>query len=196
MINSIQSGYQAQAVDPVQRERERADATENQHKPQGDKVTLSLKGKLVSSFFADMGVDYTPGKNVSLEEIEAGLEERREQLENDIFALFKQNNISTNPPVELISDENGKIRVKGDHPQKEEIEKLFEANPKLANDFKGVSAQTKFVEAAKLHEKFAEEYDKDPKAAEAKYRGLFDALKRKEFSMIFSGESEKQDTEN
>ncbi len=190
MINSIQAGYRTQTIAPVQREREKAAAESTTRTQQGDTVSLSTPGKMISKLLTDMGGDPN-SSSISLEEMESNLESKRAQLEDNITALFLQNGISTTPPVELTSDGEGKIRVKGDHPQKDKIEKLFEENPDLANDFRGVSAQTDFVEAGKEHVEFAKEYAKNPYAAVAKYNSLFSTLQTDEFSMIFDSEGQE-----
>ncbi|WP_147819233.1 hypothetical protein [Salidesulfovibrio onnuriiensis] len=190
MINPIQSAYQTQTVDPVQRSRELA-PKETAPASTGDRVDLSDMGKLVSRFFAKLGVDYTPGKAVTLVDLENGLERKQAELKDNVTALFLENGISTTPPVELTSDEEGHIRVKGDHPDKEKIEKLFEDNPDLGNDFRAVSALSSLVKAARESVEFSKEYEKNPAAAVAKYSHLFSSLGQDDFSMIFGGDTEE-----
>lgn len=185
MIQSVQSGYAAQSIQQTQKREEETSVQSPQSS--GDQVTLSPEA-MIASFFTGMGVDYTPGqKSISLEDLEAGLKKKTTEFQDRVNTLFLENGISTDPPVELTSDSEGNIRVKGDHPDKEKIEQLFEDNPELANDFRGISGLSSLVKAGKEYVEFAKEYEKDPQAAVAKYSHLFDALKDEEFSMIFGG---------
>ncbi|BBD09449.1 hypothetical protein [Desulfovibrio ferrophilus] len=189
MIQPIQSGYAPQSIGTDY-------AVQNRQSPQqaiqhGDSVNLSDSAHLISSFFADLGVEYTPGEGVSLDALEAGLNKSQDKLKSDIGALFIQYGISTTPPVELTSDGEGKIRVKGDHPQKDQIEQLFANRPELANDFRKVSGLSSLVEAGKEYLEFAEAYAKDAYAAVAQYSHLFNNMESESFSMIF-GEDEEQ----
>lgn len=187
MINSVSSAYSTQAVSSVQKEP--TPAQTQQREQSGDKVTLSPES-MVASFFTGMGIDYTPGKSVSLDDFKGGLQRSTAKLTDDVNTLFLENGVSLSPPVELTTDGEGAVRVKGDHPDKEKIEQLFEDNPDLANDFRGVSALSSFVKAAEEHLEFAREYEKDPYAAVAKYSHLFDGLRKEEFSMIFGAKEE------
>jgi hypothetical protein len=183
MIQSVQAGYPIQSVQQASNAYAAKPVESTQSA--GDKVTLSPEG-MIASFYSGMGVDYTPGQtSISLEEIEEGLERKRTELTGNINALFQKNDISATPPVELTSDGAGNIRVKGDHPDKEKIERLFADNPDLANDFRCASAQASLVKAGKEHLEFAKEYAKNPEAAVGKYGSLFSALKNDEFSLLF-----------
>jgi len=180
MIESVQGGYQAQAVGSYART---SDTGATQSVSTGDSVSLSDSGKLMAMFFSGLGVDYSPGSSVSLADLEAGLERKQERLESDIATKFLENGISLSPEVELTTDGAGRVRVQGDHPQKQRIEALFEDNPELANDFRAVSGLSSLVEAGKEYVDFAAMYEKDPYGAVAKYGHLFDGLDDEAFSL-------------
>lgn len=186
MINAIQPGSQAYQVESPTRCREQAYPVNPSSS--GDRVELSDASQLMALFFQGMGVDYTPGKCVSLSDIRTGLERRTEAFESRASELFLENSISLDPPAELTTDGSGNVRVKGDHPQKEEIEQLFADNPDLANEFRGLSAQSSLVEAAAEYEEFAKLYEQDPYAAVARYAHLFNGLPKEEFSLVVGEE--------
>ncbi|WP_319759151.1 hypothetical protein [Maridesulfovibrio sp.] len=168
MINSLRANTQLQQVSY---DSQKSYTTRQQTQPAAnqDKVSISKTGKLISGFFADMGVAYTPGKSVSLDDIETGLQQKRQNLNSDITAMFLENGINTPPEVQLTSDEEGHVRVSGNHPQAEQIEQLFADNADLENDFKRVSAMSSMVEAGHTHTEFAKQYKKNPYAAVAQF---------------------------
>ncbi|WP_415719346.1 hypothetical protein [Maridesulfovibrio sp.] len=168
MINSISTGYGAHQIDHTARNSYAARQQSRQPGTQ-DTVSLSSAGKLMSSFFSGLGIDFTSGKSISLDDLEKGLQEQKKELETDINSLFFNNGIKVPPEVKLTSDENGHVRVEGDHPQSEQIEKLFADNPDLENDFKKVSGLSSMVNAGHEHVDFANQYKKNPYAAVAQY---------------------------
>ncbi|WP_419786357.1 hypothetical protein [Pseudodesulfovibrio sp.] len=186
MIESLQGGYRAQAVNTYTAQTERREETVRQS-ASGDSVSLSDKGRLMSNFFSSLGVDYTPGKPLTLDALEAGLEQKQDALETGIKAMFLENGISTTPPVDLTSDEDGAIRVSGDHPQKEEIEALFEANPDLANDFRGVAMLSSVVEAGREFNEARTAEANNPYATAAQYFGQLPGQTDDDFVLTISG---------
>ena len=188
MINSIQPGSQAYQVESSTRSREQA-APVNPSSS-GDRVELSDASQLMSSFFEGMGVQCTSGNCVTSGDLKAALEQGSETFGSRVSELFLENGISLDPPVELTTDGSGYVRVKGDHPQKEEIEQLFADNPDLANEFRGISALSSLVEAAAEYEEFAKLYEQDPYAAMARYAHLFNDLPKEDFSLVVGEEQE------
>lgn len=185
MIESVQGGYQAQAV---QRYSPSSGAVSAQSVSTGDSVSLSGSGRLLSSFFSGLGVEFAPGCGVSLSDLESGLERKQEQLEDDIAALFLENGISRPPEVELTTDGEGGVRVQGGHPQKKQIEALFADDPELSSDFRAVSGLSSLVEASGEYVDFAALYQQDPYAAVARYGHLFNGEGDEAFSLTI-GES-------
>ncbi|NDV27801.1 hypothetical protein [Desulfovibrio sp. JC010] len=194
MINSVQSAYATQSASEVQQSRAGTQTTQ-QEQQSGDKITLSDSAKKlasIGSFFSDMNIPYTPGQSISLDDLKTGLETSTKKFQDDVNVLFLQNDISTDPPVELTTDSSGNVRVKGDHPQKEKIEQLFQDNPDLANDFRGISGLSSLVEAGKEYLEFAKAYEKNPYEAVAKYGHIFNGMDVEEFSMIIGENKSEQ----
>ena len=149
----------------------------------GDTVSLSKEGRLLSGFFEGLGVEYTPGSDVRLGELESGLEGLRQGFESDVGAMFLENGIPSKPPVELTSDSSGAVLVNGSHPYKERIEKLFAEDPQLSNEFRKISSLTSITEAIKEYSEFARRYEEDPNAAIEEYAYLFEKRPEKPFVM-------------
>ncbi len=194
MINSVQTAYRSQSVESPRYNRNN-EQVQVQPQKSGDTVSISdsaQKLAKIDSFFTDMNIPYTPGKSISLEDLNIGLEKSSKELNDNINTLFLQNGIKTNPAVELTSDHEGKIRVNNDHPQKDKIEKLFEDNPELANDFRGVSALSSMVKASEEYLEFAAAYDRNPQEAITRFGHMFDQTGDKEFSMVIGMKSEKE----
>lgn len=186
MIHSVASCYATSAATSTQQARKQEPSAQPRQ-PSGDTVSLSDSSQLMARFFAGMGIDFTPGKAITLDDMKAGLDKIRTSFENRANRLFLQNGIGTNPPAELTSDSEGNVCVKGDHPQKAKIEQLFADHPDLANDFRGVSGLSSFIKAGEEHVEFAAEYARNPYAAVAQYSHLFDSLKDAPFSMVLGG---------
>jgi hypothetical protein len=186
MIESVQSGYQAQAVRNYPRTSNPEAARPS---AQGDKVSLSNVGRLLSSFFSGFGIGKSGGGAITVAEAEAALGRKRDKLEGDVRSMLLKTGVSLSSEVKLTTDGAGKVRVLGDHSQKDEIEALFENNAELTNDFRAVSGLSSHVDAAREHEGFAAFYRQDPEAAMAKYGHLFEGLKDQNDFVMAIGES-------
>lgn len=197
MINSVQNAYQTQAVSTVKYIREQ-EQIQQEKQQSGDKVSISDSANIMSkvdSFFSQLNIPYTPEKAITLDDMKTGLEKSSREFQDKVNIMFLENGIKTDPPVELTYDKGGNVVVKGNHPQKEKIEKLFEENPELANDFRGVSALSGMVEAAEEHIEFAKAYEKNPYEAVARYGHLFNGMKGDNFSMVIGlGKKDKANT--
>ncbi|WP_321404229.1 hypothetical protein [Maridesulfovibrio sp.] len=180
MINSIGAGYGNHQID--QTPNNTYTAKQQQQTRAQDTVTLSGAGKLMSSFFSGLGIDFTPGKKISLNELEKGAQQQQQKLDDDIKSMFLKNGIDVPPEVQLTSDENGHVRVEGDHPQLDQIEKLFSDNPDIENEFRKVSGMSSLVTAGHEYVEFANQYEKNPYAAVAQYG---DQLFGKDFANSF-----------
>lgn len=185
MIQGIQNGYSVNKIDCSCKAAVKPSA--GQQRATGDVVNFSSPSRLVASFFSQMGVDYTPGKAISLEDLQMGQQKAEDRVRLKLDELFAANGIFASPKIELAVDKKGSIRVKGSHPQKKEIEQLLEDNPELENNFRKASALTSLVKACNEYKEFAKEYDKDPYAAVAKYSHFFDHLndQSSRYSMSF-----------
>ncbi|NDV22970.1 hypothetical protein [Desulfovibrio sp. JC022] len=194
MINSVQSAYATQSVNEIQQSRAGVQPAQQEQQCR-DKITISDSAKKlasIGSFFSDMNIPYTPGQSISLDDLKTGLETSTKKFQDKVDILFLENNISTDPPVELTTDSSGNVRVQGDHPQKEKIEQLFQDTPDLANDFRGISSLNSLVEAGEEYLEFAKAYEKNPYEAVAKYGHIFSGMDVEEFSMIIGGDKTEQ----
>lgn len=184
MINSVgSSGYIQNAVsftkqNPSTQQTEAIQQT-------GDSITLSDSACLLSSLCTQLGGTST---SISLDDLEANLEQTLAKVKQETTALFLENGISLDPPVELTTDSEGSVRVVGDHPDKEKIEQLFEDNPELANDIRKADGLSSLIEAGKEHLAFSKEYENNAYAAVAKYGHLFDGMPDEESWSIVIGE--------
>ncbi|WP_029896042.1 hypothetical protein [Desulfohalovibrio reitneri] len=187
MVNPIESGYAAQAVSATNSASQKPKVQQTNGQG-GDTVSLSRESLSMTSFFQGLGVEHTPGKSVTLKDLRAGLERTEEAFRGDVGALFIENGIRAKPPVELTTARDGSVVVKGDHPQKEKIEQLFEDNPDLSNDFRKVACLTSMIEAGQEHMEFARAYRQDPYAAVAEYGHLFNSMPADPFSLTIGEE--------
>ncbi|BCS90055.1 hypothetical protein [Pseudodesulfovibrio sediminis] len=187
MIQSI--GYDMVAT-PVQslKNTTQAPATQAQSGTTGDTVTISSEAMAVSKTAANLsarGLDSLPALLTAQE-----LDELSEDVQSRITALFLENDISTDPPVELTVDEQGALRVKGEHPNKDKIEQLLANEKELSNDFRQVAATTEIHEAGARHIEFMKAYEQDPEAALIRFSYLFDGRPDGEpFSMVIGAKT-------
>lgn len=184
MIDSIYSNSCVQNPVSFTKQDTTSQQTESVQKS-GDSISLSESGRLLSKV---TGGGTT--LSITLEDLEAELEQVLAEMQGKTTALFLENDISLDPPVELTTDSNGAVRVVGDHPDKEKIEQLFEDNPELANEMRRAGGLSSLIEAGKEHLAFASEYREDPYAAVAKYGDLlFDNMPEEPWSMVVGEEA-------
>jgi hypothetical protein len=166
MITAVKSAsvYESLNVKPsIQKSQSQQDYTQEIKK---------LEEESSGVLHGDLGTPYT------LPLLNESIQERTSKLEN-IFSsglseLVKEVGISAEPSFELSTDMNGHVRVKGEHPQKGEIEKLFSDNPELENLFRGICSNHALLKAFEEHQKFSEEYAIDQIQAVMKYSYLFE----------------------
>jgi hypothetical protein len=125
--------------------------------------------------------------SVHVEDINTQYERGFASVESRLRDLFRKNNVDTGVPIPLQVAADGRVIVAGDHPQKNEIESLFRDDPRLRNDFVGVTAQGEFLRAAKEAIEFQAAYRKNPQAAVEEFKHLFH--KRNDvFTFVFKGD--------
>lgn len=95
-----------------------------------------------------------PPLNVSKE----SLAQDTADFSGKVRSLFRDNGIRTPPNPVLGIDDQGAVRVSGDHPDKAGIEALFQANPELRNDLARISANATLMRAAEGYEEYARKY--------------------------------------
>ena len=172
MINPLQQSYATQQTVAAVSRNGGSDSTVSVKS--SDTVNLSGSGRLVADFFAGLGVEYAPGQDISLADLENGLQQGRQELEDDIRQAFLSAGIPFDPPVVLASDETGAVKVQGDHAYKEQIEALFASDSELSGEFRQVSGLAGLVDAGNEYVEFSKKYAKDPYGAVAEYAHLFD----------------------
>lgn len=130
----------------------------------------------------ELGVPYTMPSSSS-----ESIQERTAKLESifsdSMKAIMEERGISSDPSFELTTGTDGHVYVKGDHPQKAEIEQMFQDNQELENLFRGISGNHAMIDAFDRHMKFSEEYAINQVAAVMKYASLFDNTEEKSVSM-------------
>ena len=126
---------------------------------------------------------------VHIEDVRANYAESFDRFTQKLSGLLERAGIDRGCEAILRSDGEGKIRVANNHPDREKIEALFEQNPELANEFRGLSGTASFLRAADEHSKFAAAYDKDPVAAVQQFSYLFDKTDSREFAMRVTNDS-------
>jgi hypothetical protein len=196
MINPIAQGYGVQSVSAASF-TPRAASPRSGTGGTGDTVTISEEARAMSAAAAAATAEKDseiPSLGLLSAELPLltpeELAQKAENVQSRITALFMENGIPTNPPVELYTDEAGAVRVKGNSPYKDEIEAALAGDETLCNDFRMVSAQTAIQKAAERHTAFAEAYKRDPEAALARFAYLFDDIPDEPFTMTIGGEEE------
>lgn len=138
---------------------------------------------LVTKLF---GVEVGEDGSISIGEIRAAYAEKFQQFTSKLNRLLEQHGIDRSCEAILRSDGTGAIHVANDHPDREKIEAIFQDNPELANEFRGLSATASFLRAADEHQKFSAAYERDPRAAVEQFSHLFDNTDPREFAMRIS----------
>jgi hypothetical protein len=101
-------------------------------------------------------------------------DELKQEFSDKITALLKKNGISTDEPFDLGVGTDGSVYVKGDNPQKEEIEAIFSDDPDLSNLYRHITANEEIMAAGQNHINFSEAYAINPQRALMQYSYLFD----------------------
>lgn len=110
-------------------------------------------------------------------------------LKDELGSFFLENDISSQPPVELSVNSEGKIVVKGDRDDTERIENFLNNNDKLADDIRTLNAIAEEAYILPRHLQFQAEYraSNNPEAVVAKYSDLFNPRPHS-YSMRFGAE--------
>lgn len=187
-INSIgvNEGYAGYGSSQVTRSSSSTAAAQTQQAGStADEVTLSSNeaiGKHLSALLgfptleelSKMSSIGTPTSNViQIEDIRKAYEESFADLKEKLGDLLEEAGVDRSTVAELRVDSTGKIVVTNDHPDKETIEQIFEDNPELANQFRGLSGLFSLLEAADSQSDFAAAYERNPYAAIAEFSELF-----------------------
>lgn len=153
----------------------------------GDEVTLSAeaKGKKAARISELLQQADTA---IKTEDVRTDYEQNLASLQSRLQLLFYKNGIDTSQEIRLQTSADGKVVVAGDHPQKEQIEKLFADDPSLRNDFVQVDAQGTFLRAVEESVAFQNAYAEDPQAALERFSYLFEPDYKPSFTLSVKGD--------
>lgn len=191
-IASLPAAYMSASCQPVPAARNRpGDSTEIIEETtagsQEDTVSLSSGGRLLSQLPPLFSSEIEADGVITLDEMREFFQEKAAALGKEVRGRLTALGISADEPLDLSVDREGKVRVAGEHPQKDEIEALFAEDPELANDFRQVSSTGSFIKACEAHLEFAADYAQDPQAAVAKHWHLFSSL-QSDYALRLAGE--------
>ena len=156
-----------------------------------DELDISPAGQLASQLTSGALWGIDPGSDNAISTLDFTQARARMQSEfqTEFNQLADEQGIDRSQTFTLTSDAMGKVRVVGNHPDKEQIEAIFEENPQLANQFRGISALSSLLQAAEEAQPFQEAYAKDPYAAVAQYSHLFDDNRQIDYQMQITGDT-------
>ncbi|MFZ5830965.1 MAG: hypothetical protein ACOY3P_12800 [Planctomycetota bacterium] len=124
-----------------------------------------------------------PDGSLRLEDMKVYWERQQAALGAGIRAVFDEAGIDTSQPIQLAMAGDGRVTVLGDHPQKDDIERVFDEHPELRDKFAEVSALGSLIHSAEEGARFSAAYAKDPFAAVEQFSHLFDGSPRPEFTL-------------
>ncbi len=160
----------------------------NETQTQTDQVSLSPAGKLLSKLPPLFSEEIEADGVITLDEMRGFFREKSAAFQSEVRNRLNAAGLDATRTLELTSDREGKVRVAGDHPDKEKIEAMFADDPELSNDFRQISATGSLIKACEAHVEFAADYAKDPKAAVAKHWSLFSGIKDEYVLRLGEGE--------
>lgn len=94
-------------------------------------------------------------------------------LQKHLGRFMDNENINCKPPVELSIGFDGRVIVKGNHPDKAKIENYISDNSELRNLYVGICNTRNFLALAEEAQRFQQRYEVDPQAAVAEFSHLF-----------------------
>lgn len=145
--------------------------TNNKFEPE-DSFTLSGTGEKALETLSLFGTE--PGEPITLEDIRAWANRSLNEFNGRFRAMLSKNGIDMTKPITLDHERGtGRLIVKSDHPQAEEIEELLENNSELRNMYTGITSALSFAKHLEEHVKFSDAYEQNPQAAVAQYSYLF-----------------------
>lgn len=115
-----------------------------------------------------------PGEPIHLEDMRSHAQERLADLGREVRDRVDAAGLDASQPIRIQIGVDGRVVVAGDHPDREAIEKLLNADPELANQLRQIAAAFDMLRAADEHQEFAAAYAQDPARAVAQFSHLFD----------------------
>ncbi len=117
----------------------------------GDSVQISDQARLLSGSITPdklaelLGIAPGPDNRVTMEEITQKIRENLAAFQDRLGKIFSETDIDTSKEIELGLDREGKVVVLNDHPDAARIERIFQDNPELADNFRRISAQQSII---------------------------------------------------
>ncbi|WP_448204076.1 hypothetical protein [Azospirillum sp. sgz302134] len=132
------------------------------------------------------------GKLCRLENFAGVLKEKTAAFADTLNRRFTLADVDTRIPVQLDVASDGSVTVRGDHPDKAKIERLFAEDKDLANQYREIAGAHAFNAHGKIAIRYEEELDdaKSDKEREKifrKYERLFQRIEAVSGQMTFSG---------
>ena len=161
-----------------------ADTAASYNESDKDQLDL-LSGKLsdMNLIAKLLGIGKKKADSVSIREIRASYAEKFQQFTAKLDRLLQLGSIDRGSEATLSIDATGTVRVTNGHPDADKIEALFENDPELANEFRGLSSMASFLRAADESQKFNAAYARDPDTAVMQFSHLFNSTDSKSFAL-------------
>lgn len=143
-----------------------------------DTVSISPMARLAAgtpAMGSVFGVKPRADGAIHLEDIERQFQENTKALHGELQALLRDNGLDAAASFELTTNEQGRLQVGGNHPDKDEIQSLLDKDDTLSRRIQETSGMAAFLRVAEKHGEFAHAYADNPQAAVAKYSHLFGA---------------------
>lgn len=120
------------------------------------------------------------------------LKEKTAAFAQTLDRRFALAGVDTRIPVQMDVTSDGAIVVRGDHPDKAKIERLFAEDPELANEYRGVASAHAFNAHGKLAIRYEADLDeakgeKERERVFRRYERLFQQIERAGGQMTLSG---------
>jgi hypothetical protein len=154
-----------------------ANTPNNSSDNESDQVTISPAGKMLTALPALFSEEIEADGRITLDEMRQFFQEKSADFQKEVNLRLTSMGVDTSQPLDLNTDANGRVKVVGDHPDKDKIEAMFADDPELSNQFRQISSTGSFIKACEDYVEFAADYAQDPKAAVAKHAHMFSALK-------------------
>jgi hypothetical protein len=152
-------------------------------------LRAGIGGGAITGALAESKTPFAPNQ-IALESSATSIETLRiehqrtlPEFEDRFRRLLQERGIDLGAGVALQTDVNGEVRVAGDHPQREAIERLFRDDAELRNLFVRLDRQASLLRAADRSAMLARLQAEAPGDAAAQIQQLLDAGSPAKFSL-------------
>lgn len=152
-----------------------------------DSADISKTAKNISSLLnkADFGDRNNDGV-ITGDELKEMFNVDMESFTKQFKAELKERGISSVNTFDLFTDSSGRVKIKGENKDKQEIEKIFQDNPEIENLFRKLDSTATLISHMDEHLEFARLYEKNPSLAVSKFSHFFNGRNKTEFIMNFN----------